>query len=76
MKSVRSCETSVNFYHATWYNIPEDNTILGLRPSSGILKRVEYTAFPKLDSFRPQVKGGEAPTVLGTLDRVNLSHWT
>jgi hypothetical protein len=25
--------------------------------------------------FRPQVKGWEAPTPFGTVDRANLSHW-
>jgi hypothetical protein len=39
MESVRSSETSVSFYHVTWYNIAEDNTIFGITAFLGFVYR-------------------------------------
>jgi hypothetical protein len=43
-------------------------------PSSGILKTREHR-FGKWVCFRPQLSG-ETPTVLGPLERANLSYWS
>jgi hypothetical protein len=51
--------------------------VLGLRPSSGILKELENTKFRKLDLFpSSDERGRETPTLLGPLERANLNHWT
>jgi hypothetical protein len=31
---------------------------------------------PDLFPFSGEVRGGEIPTLLGSLERVNLNHWT
>jgi hypothetical protein len=46
----------------------------GLYPSSGVLK-TRKQRFGNWFCFRPQLKG-EIPTLLGPLERANLSHWT
>jgi hypothetical protein len=47
--------------------------VLGLCPSSGILE-TRKQRFGNWICFRPEVKG-ETPTLLGPLERANLSHW-
>jgi hypothetical protein len=44
-------------------------------PSSGILKNYRTQLFGNWICFRPQVRG-EIPTLLGLLERTNLTHWT
>jgi hypothetical protein len=48
--------------------------VFGLCPSSGILKSKERNV-SETGCFSPLVRG-ETPTVLGPLERSNLSHWT
>jgi hypothetical protein len=45
--------------------------IFGLCPSSGSLKRQKNTTFRKLALFPSSGDGWEAPTVLGSLQRVS-----
>jgi hypothetical protein len=45
--------------------------VLGLPPSSGILKKIENATFRKLDLFPSSGEGeGETPTQLGPLEKV------
>jgi hypothetical protein len=48
--------------------------VFGLCPSSGILKKLDNTAFWKLDLF-PSSGEGETPTLLEPLERPNLNRW-
>jgi hypothetical protein len=50
-----------------------DCWVLGLYPSSGILKN---TTFRKLDLFLSSYEGLGNTTVFGWLERANHNHWT
>jgi hypothetical protein len=43
---------------------PQNYWVSGLRPSSGILKKLQYTTLRR-----------ETPTLLDSLESANLSHW-
>jgi hypothetical protein len=49
--------------------------MFGLGPSSCILDTKKTLCFGNWVCFHPQV-GGEEPTQLGPLERVNLNHWS
>jgi hypothetical protein len=53
-------------------NGAQDYCIFGLCPLSDIVKNM---TFQNWVCFHPQVRGWEAPTLLGPLERANLNHW-
>jgi hypothetical protein len=53
-----------------------DYRVVGLCPSSGILKAQKDTTFRKLNLFPSSGEGWETPTLSGPLGRVNLNYWT
>jgi hypothetical protein len=53
----------------------QDYWIVGLFPSSSILKNRKTQRFGNWICFHPQVRGQEAPTQLGPLQRASLNHF-